>query len=273
MSRQQGPYSRTGSKGLEVVRHELTGRDLAIIGQVAELRLLSAVQLKDVHFPVGDHDNDAAAMRACQRVLIRLVRDRLLIRLERRLGGVRAGSSSFVYALGSVGQRVLTPDGARRRRLYEPTPRFLDHTLAIAQIVVDATNAARRNELEVLMSQAEPRCHRQFSANGGWAVLKPDLFVNLGVDDYEHRWFVEVDMSTESLPVVLRKCQLYEDYYQTGKEQEAHGVFPKVCWVVPNEVRAQRIRDGIKRDRKLTDRLFVVTTADKTLDVLKGGAL
>jgi hypothetical protein len=248
----------------------LSGRDLAVIRQVAMLRLMSARQIQAVHFADSEHDNPAAATRARQRVLTRLIRERLLIPLERRIGGVRAGSAGLVLALGPVGQRVLTSDG-RRRRSYEPTLRFVDHTLAVSQLMVDVTAAARRGLLDVLEAQAEPSSWRQFSGLGGRRLLRPDAFLALGVGDYELRWFIEIDRASESLPVVVRKCRLYADYYQSGTEQAAHGgVFPRVCWVVPDEQRAERLRAAIARDRQLPGQLFVVTTADDALKVLQG---
>jgi hypothetical protein len=249
----------------------LTRRDLAIVGQVAELRLVAASHIRAVHFCLREHDNELAATRACQRVLARLVRERLLVRLERRVGGVRAGSASYVYGLGPVGQRALGLEGPRRR-YHEPTLRFLDHTLAISQLVVDVTTASREGVLDVLTCQAEPRCYREFYGMGGRIVLRPDCFLALGVGEYEHRWFIEVDRSSESLPVVVRKCRLYEHYYQSGKEQAAHGVFPTVCWIVPDERRARQLRRAIASDRQLTDRLFAVTTTEADLATLSGGA-
>jgi hypothetical protein len=160
---------------------------------------------------------------------------------------------------------------ARARRSYEPTARFVDHTLAVAQLVVDVTLAARAGRLEVLEHQAEPRCWRDFAAVGGRRVVRPDSFVALGSGEYELRWFVEVDRASESLPTILRKCQLYADYYQSGVEQVKHGgVFPRVCWSVPDERRAERLRWIIGRDRTLPERLFVVTTAANTVTTLCG---
>src|SRR3984885_8430557 len=141
------PYM--SGRGLAQTRERLSARDLAIIRQVAELRLMSARQIQAVHFPDGEHDNEQAATRARQRVLKRLTRERLLIRLDRRIGGVRAGSAGFVLALGPVGQRVLATSGPRRRS-YEPTWRFVDHTLAIAQLVVDVVVASRQGLVDVL---------------------------------------------------------------------------------------------------------------------------
>jgi hypothetical protein len=257
------PYM--SGRGLALTRERLSARDLAIIRQVAELRLMSARQIQAVHFPNAEHDNEPAATRARQRVLERLTRERLLIRLERRIGGIRAGSAGFVLALGPIGQRLLAVDGPRRRS-YEPTLRFVDHTLAIAQLVVDVTVAARRGVVDVLACEAEPRSWREFSGIGGWRWLRPDAFLALGSGEYELRWFIEIDRSSESLPVIVRKCRLYADYYQSGTEQIAHGgIFPRVCWIVPDEKRAGRLSLAIGRDRQLPAGLFVVTTSERAL--------
>ena len=261
------PYVST--RGLGQVRGRLSERDLAIIKQVAELRLMSARQIQAIHFPDETHENGQAATRARQRVLERLTREWLLTRLERRIGGVRAGSAGFVLALGPIGQRVLATGGPRQRA-YEPTMRFFDHTLAIAQLIVDATMASRRETIDLLDCQPEPRCWREFSGVGGRRLLRPDLLLALGVGEYELRWFVEVDRGSESLPVVLRKCRLYSDYYQSGKEQANGGVFPRVCWIMSDAQRVERIRHAIARDRTLPERLFIVTTNTDALATLQG---
>jgi hypothetical protein len=243
---------------------------LAVVRQVGELRLMSARQIQALHFPASEHDNDRAATRARQRVLARLCRERLLMTLARRIGGVRAGSAGLVLALGPVGQRVIGLDGARRRA-YQPSWRFFDHMLAVSQLVVDVNVAARAGLLDVLDAQAEPQCWRTFARMGGRLVLRPDVFLALGVGAYELRWFIEIDRSSESLPVIVRKCRLYADYYQSGQEQATHGcVFPRVCWVVPDEVRAERVRAAIARDRSLSDRLFIVTTSPQAVTILRG---
>lgn len=257
-----------GRVGLDDLRADLSGRDLAIIGQVANLRLMTGRQIEAVHFPVGEHETAAAAARAARRCLERLACQRLLVRLDRRIGGIRAGSLSFVYALGPVGHRVLQRSDARPR-YREPSAIFVDHTLGVAQLVIDLTEAARRDELDLLGCQAEPRCWRQFTSTSGLTVLRPDLFVSLGVGDFEHRWFVEVDRGTEHLPALIRKCRQYEAYYATGVEQAEHGVFPRACWIVPDARRADRLRTAIDDDRRLTDTLFHVTTTNAGVDALK----
>jgi hypothetical protein len=258
------------AKQLGLLHEWLSGRDLAILNQVSDLRLMSSSQIAAVHFSLNEHDNPAAAARATQRVLARLVRENLLSRLERRVGGVRAGSAGYVYCLGSIGQRLMAPGGPRQRD-WEPGLKFLDHTLAVSQLVVDVIEASRAGDLQILQSQPEPHCHRMFSGPGSPVVLRPDLFLAVGLGDMEHRSFIEVDRGSESLPVVIGKCRAYDAYYQSGREQEAHGVFPKVCWIVPDERRADRIERAIKKDRRLTDQLFAVTTYGKAVDLLAGG--
>lgn len=260
------PY--VSARGVARLRERLSTRDMAILRHVGELRLMSARQLEAIHFPEVEHDNAEAAMRARQRVVARLTRDGLLMALDRRIGGVRAGSAGLVLGLGPLGQRVLSLDGPRRRA-HEPGLRFVDHTLAISQLVVDVQVSARQGALELLACQAEPTCWREFGGIGGRRVLRPDAFLSLGVGEYELRWFIEVDRASESLPVVVRKCRLYGDYYRAGVEQaRGGGVFPRVCWVVPDEVRAERLRRAIAQDRQLPAGLFVVTTSEQALVAL-----
>lgn len=259
-----------GRVALEDLRAELSGRDLAIIGQVADLRLMTGRQIEAVHFSVGEHETAAAAARAARRCLERLARHHLLVRLERRIGGVRAGSRSFIYALGPVGHRVLRSHEPRPR-YREPSATFVHHTLAITELVVGLTTEARHGHLELLGLQAEPRCWRQYTSTAGLTMLRPDLYVSLGVGEFEHRWFCEVDRGTEHLPALIRKCRQYETYYATGAEQRDHGVFPRACWIVPDTRRADRLRAAIEKDARLTNALFVITTHDQAITTLAGG--
>jgi hypothetical protein len=175
----------------------------------------------------------------------------------------------LVLSLGPLGQRVLALSGSRRR-VYEPTWRFVDHTLAVSQLIVDVIQAGRGGQLDLLDWQAEPDCWRAFGGLGGQVAVRPDAFLSLGVGAYELRWFCELDRDTESLPTIMRKCRLYAEYYQSGVEQAKRGVFPRVCWIVPDEGRAERVRDAIERERQLPDELFVVTPAAHVLPALCG---
>ena len=261
---------RLGRRGLEMLRDDLSGRDLAIVGQVADLKLMTARQIEAVHFSLAEHATPVTAARSARRVLERLVRDRLLIRLERRVGGIRAGSASFVYAIGPVGQRLIGSDEPRRR-FREPSATFALHTLAVTELVVELTAASRAGRFELLGLQPEPLCWRTTTGPMGIAtVLRPDLFTAIGVGEYEHRWFIEIDLGTEHLPTLLRKCAAYEAYYRSGREQHQHGVFPRVLWQMHSPDRANRLREAIEHDGGLTAALFTVTIADSVIETLSG---
>jgi hypothetical protein len=261
---------RVGPLELGQLREELSDRDQAIIRQVGELRLMSARQIEAVHFGPERHASQVTATRTCRRTLERLVNHQLLVRLERRIGGMRSGSASYIYSLTPAGQRVVELDGPRRR-LAEPSGRFVDHTLAIGQLAVDLTLAARQGRCDLLAIEAEPTCWRSLASVGGRQSLRPDLFVVVGVGEYEHRWFVEIDRGEEHFPVLLRKCRIYDAYYRSGTEQTKYGVSPRTCWVVPNEYRASRLQKAIRAARELTERLFTVTINEAVVDVLTGG--
>jgi hypothetical protein len=186
------------------------------------------------------------------------------------VGGVRAGSASFVYALGPVGGRLLDGQG---RRLVEPSAIFLTHTLAVAQAHVELVQAAHDRRLELLTVDVEPRCWRRYVGSGGAReVLRPDLYVVTGSGDFEDCWFVEIDCGTESPLALRRKCRAYEAYWRSGREQDAHGTFPLVVWIAPDERRAQQLRRVISGTRGLKRDLFRVTIASQLVSVLAGGA-
>jgi len=254
-------------EGLSILRYQLSGRSIAVVGHVADLRFMTGKQIQSIHFPLSEHASTAAATRAARRCLELLTEERLLIRLERRVGGARAGSASYIYALGPVGHRLLALRRPRPR-YREPSTTFIDHTLAITQLVVDVTSAARSGRFELLVCQPEPHCWRQFSWMGAPATLRPDLFVSLGVGDFEHRWFCEIDNGTEHLPAIQKKCRQYEAYYQSDKEQNAHGVFPTVCWLVQDERRAEALRSTITNDGRLTKGLFRVALQSDPVSAL-----
>jgi len=252
---------------LFTLRQQLSGRDKHVLEHVSQFRLLCARQVQALLFPPELHATPATAARCCRRVLERLTRERLVVRLERRVGGARSGSASFIYALTSLGQRVLD-QGGPRRRLAEPSARFVDHTLAVAEFFVQLSLHARGGACELLSWQSEPSSWRDVMTLGGRVVLRPDFFVTLGVEGFELRWFVEIDRGSEHLPAISRKCRLYHSYYKSGSEQHHHKVFPRVLFIVPHERRAEQLRAAIAADRRLTAGLFHVTTDDQALTTI-----
>jgi hypothetical protein len=253
-------------RGLERVHEHLSERDLSVIYSVQEHRFLTTRHIEELHF--ADHASAEAAARIARRVLARLTRDRLLARLKRRVGGVRAGSASYVYALGPVGRRLV----ADARRFTEPSPLFLDHTLALADARTMLVRAHRKGELDLVGIEVEPACWRRYTGPGGASgLVRPDLYVVTRHGDFEDCWFLEIDRGTESPAAIGRKCRVYEAYWRTGREEEAHGAFPLVVWVAQDGARAQRIEKVISSARSLKRELFRVTTTDRLVKLLAGG--
>src|SRR6266540_2231394 len=96
----------------------LTDRDRAVLGTLRRVRVATSVQLERLHF------TDVIRRRARQ-LLARMVRRRLLARLPRVVGGVRAGSTGYVYTLDVAGTRIIT--GEQRRRPWNVGYAFLAH--------------------------------------------------------------------------------------------------------------------------------------------------
>jgi hypothetical protein len=261
---------RVTAARVEAVREQLSGRDFAIARDVARVRMVSGEQLQRLHFEVG---TPASRVRTAQRVLGRLVDLRVLSRLDRRIGGVRAGSAGFVYALDAVGQRLMTGTGAgggrRVRRPWTPSGLFVDHTLGVTEVYVRLVEADRAGVLELLDVETEPTSWRRFvGADGAWATLKPDAYVRVGVDEFEDHWFLELNRSTEGPAALSRKLHVYRGYWASGREQAAHGVFPQVLFVVSTDARAEQVVDVLGRQPPESWRLFRVAKSDRLIATL-----
>lgn len=268
-----GGNRRVGPDRLRLVRAELTAREWAILTSLQRHPFLTTAHLQSLHFV--DHATDSAAGRIARRVLKRMGEQRLIEPLQRRVGGVRAGSAAHVWRIGLVGDRLLkqqSGQGTRARRK-EPSPYYLDHRLAIADAHLTLLVAARAGQLELLHVQTEPASWRRYlGSHGGRETLKPDLFVVTANSEFEDSWFIEVDRGTESIPTLIRKCAQYEAYRRTGSEQHSRGVFPLVVWQLHNQARVDKLTAAIRAARRLDGDLYRLTTPEGLLGVVSGGA-
>lgn len=223
---------------------QLPSRERAVLELVARFRLVQSGQIERLFF--GESATPAATRRHCRRQLARLVELGLLRRLERRIGGVRAGSAGHLYTLAPAGRRLLALSEGREARsdrgVHEPGASFVRHTLAVTELYVRLREAERRAAVEVLDYEPEPGCWRPYtlaSGSNGW--LKPDAYTRLAVGDWEERSFVEVDLGTEGRGALLRKLRAYVGYYRAGHEQAREGVFPRVALLTVTDARAEWI--------------------------------
>jgi hypothetical protein len=257
-----------------VLELQLTDRDIRILEDLDQFRLLTTRQIQRLHLPVrplGAHATISAATRGTTRILTRLESLGIVARLERRIGGVKHGSASTIWHLGSAGERFLRHrrGDATRRRYQEPGLMFVTHTLAVADVAVRLREHARAGHFDLLQLQSEPACWRPFTAATGEPVtLKPDLFAVTADTSTETHSFVEVDLGTEHMPAITRKCRVYQRYERTGIEQTEHGLFPAIVWIVPTQKRARDIRDAITKERALDPELFWVVATEQALPQL-----
>lgn len=267
--------SRVGRTRLLRLADELDERERVIVEVVAKLQLMSHAQLASLLDPLHPHASAASTARAIRRTLAQLTELGVLARLERRVGGVRAGSAGYVYYLGPVGQRLVAYwEGrglVRGRFRPEPGGRYFRHRLAVSELYVQLKLADRDGELDLLTFDAEPDCWRRYlDGFGGSVLLKPDAYVAVGVGAYEERCFIEVDLGTESRAVIASKVRAYLDYFHVGIEQADHGVFPRVLLLTSNEARRSALVDvvsGLPADHW---QLFTVATLDRALEVMTG---
>lgn len=271
---------RVRAAGIIAIAALLSDRDQAVLRSVDEHQFLTVRQIEALHF--ADHA-PISGSRIARRTLARLRSHRLLGTLERRIGGVRAGSGGLVHFLDTVGDQVLHGRSGRqaRRRSRDPSTRFLRHRLAIADAHVALVAADRHGQLELVDFTAEPTSWRRFTGIGGARLtLKPDLYIETaasGDSDLVHAWFVEVDLGTEGIETLLKKCRDYETYRRTGIEQEDGGGFPVVVWSLTHadptksDRRRQALRKAIDRDRTLAPELFRVIGPDQLVPLLANG--
>lgn len=261
------PTSRLSSRQIAQVAERLGQRDREILRLVSRFRVASGAQLARLFWVEGKPPTRA---RLARRGLARLADLEILERLPRRIGGVRAGSSGLVFAPGRIGQRLLQKEQSsdrRIRRAYAPGPRFLAHALAVVELYTGLIEAQRWEAVEVLAFDPEPASWRTYPGPyGARLTAKPDAFVRLGAGQFELSWFIEMDMATEAPVTLAGKARVYLDLFRAGVEQSAHGVFPRVAWIAPDEDRAEVIREALAPIGH--PELFAVTTVSEAVTLL-----
>ncbi|GAA3734710.1 hypothetical protein GCM10022239_08540 [Leifsonia bigeumensis] len=269
------PNNRLGTMSIATLQSMVTPRDMDILRLIREHRFLTTKQIQRLLF--WDHASPGAAIRACIRVLTRLELRALIFKLGRQIGGIHAGSGSYIWGIDDAGDRLLrannTSKGTKRQRTFDPSPLFLAHTLAVAETRVMLEEAGHRDELELVEVTTEPTNWRTFVSRGGMTqVLKPDLHAITAIGAFEDHWFIEIDNGTESLPTVLNKCQTYQRYFESGREQHASGVFPKVVWLMVDARRRSNMQSAIESDKRLDERLFSAYAPGDFLPFITGKA-
>ena len=189
------------STRLQALDQRLSDRDRALVTQVVRLRFLSAGQLERLCFDAIPEPVTRA--RRTRRQLARLVELELLWRLERRVGGVRAGSTGYVYGATAEARRL---DAWRRGEPLSPRPsrsragRLLRRAQPGLQRAVRAAHRSRAGRTASSCWSTRPSRTAGGASSapmGGQRHLRPDAFVRLGVGEWEQLAFVEIDRGSE----------------------------------------------------------------------------
>lgn len=264
----------TTLRKLQVIEYSLTPRDKEILKTLRNTKCLFTYQVRRVFFT--EAINPQAAARATNRNLKKL-RDYGLIDalVGRRVGGVRAGSASYIWYLTEQGNRLLDMDKKypenkpKRTRFTEPADTTLGHRMAIAECFVQLKEISYREDgFRIKEVVFEPDNWHHYIYKDKREVLKPDLFTVVAHHHFEYRYMIEIDLGTESISTVIGKCIRYRRYFQSGIEQEAHGVFPTVLWIVKDEKRKDKMEEAIREEFKSRHRIFLVITADEFGDTM-----
>ena len=125
------------------------------------------------------------------------------------------------------------------------------------------------SDLALEAVDTEPSCWRRFTDSGRVCYLKPDLFAITNYDHYEDRWFIEMDLGTESSAQVLEKCNVYLRYYYTGIEQKETEMFPFVVWIVKDDTRKENLKSIIRENLSSQPKMFLVITPDELEKMLR----
>jgi len=258
--------SYLNSVRIEELKSDLSPKEEAILTALGELRLATAGQLERLVF-ASDSGRDR------RRVLQAMTDAGLLTRLERTIGGQRAGSSGFVYALSVAGRRILAQGtGVPVRQGSAPGSPFVAHTLAVAELAVRLYEAERRGLIEVLDFEGEPHCWRRHTGpGGGQAICKPDAYVRLGIGEFADSYWLEIDNGTEAPSTLAKKMTEYRRYFASGVEQSWRGVFPRVLWTVPDERRYQTVVDVCSRQPAESWQLHQVVIYDDAIATMTEG--
>ena len=264
---------RISRKELEEIECLLSDKDKNILRSVWELRYLTTNQIRRLYFT--EATTESAGLRAASRTLKKLKEMKLIAVLDRRIGGVRSGSGSYIWHMDAAGDhllRLMESNTRPRRRFFEPSTYFLAHTIAVSECHIRLTEICNDKNIKLTEISGEPDNWRPMNSGGKITSLKPDLFAVTVCGSYEDRWFIEVDLDTESPAKIIDKCRRYHQYYQSGLEQKQYGVFPMVVWIVPDSVRKERIRQCIHAEFSKLPNIFVVVTPDELEALICQGA-
>jgi len=221
-------------------RHiHLSARDIAIMRDLADQRLLTAELVAWRHFPPQDGPPAWDPVRtrvspAAQRRLLQLFQAGYLDRMEQPVWP-NTGGAPIAYRLSAFGAATLA--AADGRPAYVPawaSALSMDHTLFAARVwCALATACASTANLEMSAWVGESEARRRDAALTATAPTParvsdkrpiPDGTCLLTLDGRDRvRLFIEVDQATETHAIIARKLTTYAQYRQSMHYRATYG--------------------------------------------------
>lgn len=261
MSSTTSTPGRVGRRQLSQIADQLDTIDRQLLALLAVYRHATTTQLAQIANITGRWTTDRSALRQTTRRLGHRHLG-LVEHLQRRIGGVRAGFTGYIWHLREPGWRLAAPQHATRHRHREPSHTFPAHTLAVTETRTVIEQAAHDAGGHLHLLRTEPGCWHSWSGLGGarhW--LRPDLEAITTKNGKQDHWLLEIDLATENPARLLTKCHHYQAHLDTGTQQAQDGYYPQVVWVMNSAKRAAWLAQQIHADPRLTPGLFTIATS------------
>ena len=212
---------RPDARTRQPYRMRITDNDLRIVRLVYDLRLLSQSQLERL---LG------RSASTVQRLLRRLYDHRYLERVF--LPVAHFGSSPALYILDQQGVELLRRQGTEdfsTQPSRSLSPMFLEHTLAINDFRIAATQAVEQCGWHITTWLTEGEIKADYDrvripSQRGTVALVPDGYFSICVPGRgTTHFFLELDRGTMTLQRFRDKVAAYVTYYKTGAYSKRYG--------------------------------------------------
>jgi hypothetical protein len=241
---------------VNAVPHVLTDRDMAIVGAVADYKLLSRSQIQRL-----------LGFGATTRVNFRLQKLFHNGYLKRHYLPMLKGSSQAIYTLDGPGLPVAaerlgkdTADFWRPKSALHPF--FLSHQLAVNDVHIAFELSARaHDDHQLLQWLPEEEAYDRFFFGSVWRSLTPDAFLRYRVGKQVLSAFVEVDRGTMPNRRFKEKVERYFAYDVSGRYANRYkGERFRVLVVAGTSARLANLKETAAQ---VAQRYFWFTTLDK----------
>jgi hypothetical protein len=138
------------------------------------------------------------------------------------------------------------------------------HILAVSEAYVSLAESARAHGFTIERFQAEPT---SWWPNGLGGYVKPDAYALLTRGKVIDHWWLELDLATESLPVVKRQLATYVDFWDQGQLGPGK-IMPRVAIATTTPERQAAIARIVAKFPSAPPGLFVVVQIHEVANAL-----